>query len=174
MTHGVPQGNVLEPLLFLICISPLKYIIKSFPDIQYFIYADDIQLLSIIPYHYQSSNNNELSLFADSINIWLLRNNLFLNTNKTEIINISISPNRFPIVNVDNIQINCKSKVKNVGVIFDEKISFIPQINSLCKSANLSLYKIKSFRKLITHKTCEILIHYLVFSNLYYVNSIYN
>ena len=54
---------------------------------------------------------------ADSINVWLLRNNLLLNTNKTELINISISPNRFPIVNVDNIQINSKSKVKNVGVI---------------------------------------------------------
>ena len=61
-----------------------------------------------------------------------------------------------------------------MGVIFDEKLSFILQINSLCKSANLSLYKIKSIRKLITHKTCEILIHSLLFSRLYCVNSLYN
>ena len=61
-----------------------------------------------------------------------------------------------------------------MGVIFDEKLSFIPQINSLSKSANLSLYKIKSIRKLITHKTCEILINSLVFSRLDYVNSLYN
>ena len=61
-----------------------------------------------------------------------------------------------------------------MGVIFDEKLSFIPQINSLCKSANLSLYKIKSIRKLITYKTCKILIHSLIFARLDYVNSLYN
>ena len=61
-----------------------------------------------------------------------------------------------------------------MGVIFDEKLSFIPQINSLCKLANLSLYKIKSIRKLITHTTYKILIHSLVFSRLDYVNSLYN
>ena len=78
MTHGVSQGSVFRHLLFLIYISHLKYIIKSFPNIQYFIYADDIQLLSKIPYNYQSFINNELSLCADSINVWLLRNNLLL------------------------------------------------------------------------------------------------
>ena len=81
--------------------------------------------LSIISYYYQYVIN-KYSICADSINIWLLRNNLILNTNKNKLINILISPNRFTIVNVDNIQIYGLSKVKNVGVIFDEKLSFIP------------------------------------------------
>ena len=54
------------------------------------------------------------------------------------------------------MQIKRKSQVKNLSIIFDENLSFILQINSLCKSANLSLYKINSIRKLIKYKTCKI------------------
>ena len=37
--YGVPQGLVLEPLLFYIYLRPLSNIISKFPNITYHIYA---------------------------------------------------------------------------------------------------------------------------------------
>ena len=42
---GVPQGSVLGSLLFSVCLTGLRDVIASF-DIDYIIYADDIQLFA--------------------------------------------------------------------------------------------------------------------------------
>ena len=44
LRYGVPQGSVLGKLLFMINILPLTKVIKQFPNINYVIYSDDIQL----------------------------------------------------------------------------------------------------------------------------------
>ena len=45
---GVPRGSVLGPSYSQYTSSPLHDIIDQFPDINYHIYADDIQLYSFL------------------------------------------------------------------------------------------------------------------------------
>ena len=49
LTSGVPQGSVLVPLLFIICIIPISHIINKYPTIKYHLYADDIILYHEVP-----------------------------------------------------------------------------------------------------------------------------
>ena len=79
--HGVPQGSVLGPLLFLIYINDLHNAIK-YSKIYHF--SDDINLLHIekSPRKMQKQINLDLK----SLYKWLLANKISLNCSKTELI----------------------------------------------------------------------------------------
>ena len=71
----------------LIHISPLKSIITSFPNIHYIYICRRYSTFDNNFISSQIVNSINSELYADSINVWLLRNNP-LNTNKTEFCNI--------------------------------------------------------------------------------------
>ena len=85
ITHGVPQGSVLGPLLFNIYLLPMFDIFTDYPDISFHTYADDLQL-------YLNCTDSptyapeRLSSCIKSIHQWLTSNSLKLNPTKTEAI----------------------------------------------------------------------------------------
>ena len=79
---------LLGPLLFSIYLRPLSNIISKFPNITNHIYANDIQLIIKMPVNSLNSNLELLECASEIIN-WLLRNDLLVNTSKTELLNVS-------------------------------------------------------------------------------------
>ena len=104
---------------------------------------------------------------------WLLENKLLLNKNKTELLNISLTEVNFPVVTLGDIIIKPSLKVKSLGFIINNKLSFKLQISNIFKTANMSLYKIKAIRNCLNSNTCILLIHSLVFSRIDYAHSLY-
>jgi hypothetical protein len=128
---GVPQGSILGPLLFIIYINDMHSALKK-SIVHHF--ADDTNLLFSHknPEVIRKTMNNELKLLYD----WLCANKLSLNVLKTEF--IIFRPLRTKLENrvvltLNNKRIYESRKIKYLGLIMDDRLTWRFHINELCK-----------------------------------------
>jgi len=76
--HGVPQGSILGPLLFLLYINDLPSRIK---EAKLVLYADDINIL--VSGKNEEELQTRLSVITKQLERWLLENDLVVNNTKT-------------------------------------------------------------------------------------------
>ena len=64
------------------------------------------------------------------------------------------------------------SRIKYLGALIDERLSFKQFITSKCKIAMWNLQKLKAIRSVLTDNVCKTLVSALVLSHLHYANAI--
>ncbi|XP_034041739.1 uncharacterized protein LOC117524118, partial [Thalassophryne amazonica] len=153
---------------------PLGSIIRQY-CLNFHCYADDTQLyLSMKP-----EDTHQLAKLQDcltDIKTWMTSNFLLLNSDKTEVIVLGPKNLRNMVSNqiltLDGITLTSSNTVRNLGVIFDQDMSFKAHIKQICRTAFLHLRNISKIRKVLSQSDAEKLIHAFISSRLDYCNSL--
>ena len=157
----VPQGSVLEPILFLLYIFPLGQIITQFSDRSYHLYAEDIQLYCLFK-EAEVSKLSSLINCLTSIKQWLCGNVLLLNSDKTE--TLIIAPeSRIPQIkqHIGDLCSSVQPSIRTLGVVFDSNMSLGHQSKQLLRICFFQLRNISKLRTLVSKGELEMIIHAL-------------
>ena len=127
---GVPQGSVLDPLLFTIYINDISSSTNSAPRL----YAD-IDTCLILQDDNISNLKYKIKGEINAVNKWMIANKLTLNMSKSNVIIINSNKNGKSSKNCYNevLSIMIVKNAKYLGVTFDESLSFDCHIKNLIK-----------------------------------------
>uniref|UniRef100_A0A671UM61 Reverse transcriptase domain-containing protein n=1 Tax=Sparus aurata TaxID=8175 RepID=A0A671UM61_SPAAU len=166
---GVPQGSILEPLLFNLYMLPLGDVIRRH-GISFHSYADDTQLYIAVSPDETDQIDALLNCIVD-IKSWMAVNFLQLNQDKTEVLVIGPEGQReklFPKLQ----HFKPTQSVKNLGVIFDSELNFIPHIRNMTKIGFYHLKNIARVRPFLSQASTEVLMHAFISCRLDYCNAL--
>ena len=139
LNNGVPQGSILGPLLFTILVNDIS---EALQFCKYHLYADDTQLYLSCKVEDLPRIIHQINSDLDRIASFSLRNCLLINEGKSKYIilgsknNISkLKQTVLPPVTMNNVVIERVTEIRNLGVTFDETLSWEKHINNIVSKA---------------------------------------
>ena len=150
---GVPQGSVIDPLLFNLYSSDLETIAQRH-NLSFHQYADDTQLYSGCVPGETEQLQNRLPDCVNEMAAWMESNSLKLNRSKTEAIwffslrKVKKLPTKQ--IRILDTFISLSESVKSLGVFMDRDLSMNSYISKMLQAGFSALRQIRSIKKCLS------------------------
>lgn len=169
ITSGIAQGSQLGPFLFNVYINDVG---RCFKFSNFLLYADDLKI-----YH-EVANLLDVRRIQDDLSRfeeYCKDNKLTVNLNKCY--HITFSRKR-QLINcnfyLNNVVIERAKEVRDLGVIFDDKMIFDSHVDNICKKANKMLgFLMRTCKEFTSLTAIKNLYYTLVHSHLNFVTTVW-
>ena len=172
VSHGVPQGSVLGPLLFILFINDMHTSVKH-SKVHHYADGTNLLLTSNSLKKINRQINHDLSLITH----WLRANKISLNTTTTEI--IIFRPKKKQITKHLNFKIsgqkvNTCSSVKYIGVMLQDTLEWNLHLNILNLKINRAIGLLCNIRHNVPKFLLKTLYYIIFHSHLIYACQIWD
>ncbi len=115
-----------------------------------------------------------ISACLADISAWMKEHHLQLNLEKTELLVFPATPTlqHYFSIQLGSSTITPSSSVRNLGVIFDDQLTFKEHIAKTARSCRFALHNIRKIRPFLTEHAAQLLVQVLVISRLDYCNAL--
>jgi hypothetical protein len=167
--HGVPQGSILGPLLFVVYIDDLSKIIKH--NSKPILFADDTSLIITNPCYINFRSN--ISKAFLQLNEWFDANLLSLNYDKTHYVHFTTKGTFFcdSIIGYNNKFISVSTNTKFLGMIIANALSWKERIDQLIPKLCTACYAITTVKPFMCQENLKS-VYYSYFHSYYLWNNL--
>ena len=176
--YGVPQGSILGPILFNLCVAGMSSITPNSNCIQY---ADDLTLYRSCKINKKDTCIKELEKDLTSIAKWSIETNLVFNIGKTKLMLIASKQllTRHKLKD-EQLQICCNNtelervtEWKLLGLTIDENLTLNNHISKILKDSYSHLSILKKLKRYTSQSVRKQLVESLIFSRLDFCNNLF-